>query len=222
MYIYVSQWAVPRAQWAEVAKLNEADRPMMEKLVADGTITGYGEFTNLIHGEGQPTHGNWFTATSEGKILKVLEAFFARPEVTAPVLAASKHWDYFLVSRTHNQRSGKFEGAYLSVSRWDVKPGQDAAFRNLLKKRLLPDLEKLLADGVLVFYTVDAEDYHTEPPGAVEVAFATADASGMDKVAEAIEASFGKIPEAGLALALLTERESHRDFLARVTHMTIK
>jgi len=222
MYIYVSQWAVPRAQWADVAKLNAADRPMMEKLVADGIITGYGEFMNLLHVDGQPTHGDWITATSEGNILKALETFYAQPGLTAPVFAASKHWDYFLVSRTHNQRSGKFDGAYLSISRWDVKPGQGVAFRNLLKRRLVPDLEKLLADRVLVFYTVDAEDYHTQSPGAVEVALATADASGMDKVTQALEASFSKVPEIGLAMALLTERESHRDFLARVTHLTTK
>ena len=111
---------------------------------------------------------------------------------------------------------------FTSFSRWEVKSGQDAAFRNLLKRRLVPDLEKLLADGVLVFYTVDAEHYHTQAPGAVEVVFATADASGMDKVNQALEASFSKIPEIGLAMSSLAEHESHRDFLARVTHLTIK
>ena len=28
---------------------------MMDKLIADGTLTGYGAFTNLIHQEGEPT-----------------------------------------------------------------------------------------------------------------------------------------------------------------------
>ena len=194
----------------------------MDKLVADGTITGYGEFRNLIHAEGQPTHGDWFTATSEGNILKALEAFYARPDVAAPVRAASKHWDYFLVSTMHKERSGKFEGAYLSGSRWEVKAGQGEAFRSLLKSRIVPILEKLLADGVLVFYTVDAEDYHTQEPGVVEVVLATVDASGMDKVSDAFEAAFSKDTELGPAMRALTKGESHRDFLARVTHMASK
>ncbi len=222
MYIYVSQWAVPRAQWADMAKRGDEDRALEEKLLADGTITGYGEFMNLIHVEGQPTHGDWFTATSEGNILKTLEAFYARPGVTAPVRADSKHWDYFLVSTMHKERSGKFDGAYLSGSRWEVKPGQGEAFRNLLKSRIVPILEKLLADGVLVFYTVDAEDYHTQDPGVVEVVLATVDASGMDKVSQAFEAAFSKDTELGPAMRALTKGESHRDFLFRVSHMAIK
>ena len=29
MYIYVSEWAVPRAQWADMAKVDEQDRSLM-------------------------------------------------------------------------------------------------------------------------------------------------------------------------------------------------
>lgn len=222
MYIYVSQWGVPRAQWADAAKLDDEQRALMDKLVADGTLTGYGEFMNMIHAEGGPTHGDWFTATSAGNILKALEAFYARPAVVAPVRAASKHWDYFLVSRTHNDRPGKFDGAYLTGVAWDVKPGQDEAFNNLLKNRMVPILEKLLADGVLVSYSVNGEAYHTQSPGHVEVVYITADASGIDKVHQAFEAAFSKDPELRPAMQSLTEGETHRDFLLRVTHMTIK
>jgi hypothetical protein len=177
---------------------------------------------NLIHVEGEPTHGDWFTATSEGNILKALEAFYARPDVTAPVRAASKHWDYFLVSTMHKERSGKFDGAYLSGSRWEVKPGQGEAFRNLLKSRFVPILEKLLADGVLISYGVNTEDFHKLPPGYYEVVFTTPDASGVDKVTQAFEAAFSKDTELGPAMRALTTTETHRDFLLRVTHMSIK
>jgi hypothetical protein len=222
MFIYVSQWAVPRAQWGEIEKRNDVTRALSDKLVADGTLTGYGEFANLIHQEGQPTHGDWMTADSEGKILKALEAFYAQGDVTAPVLAASKHWDYFLVSRTHKSRSGSSDGAYLSGSRWEVKPGQGMAFHNLLKSRIVPILDKLLADGTLLFYSVDTEDYHTQPPGVVEVVTATPDAAAMDKVSAAFEAAFAKDEEIGPAIAALTKGEGHRDFLSRITHMSSK
>jgi hypothetical protein len=116
MYIYFSGWAVPRAQLPEMAKLGEAQRAVEEKLLADGTITGYGQVINLIHSEGAPTHAHWFTATSEGNIGKALEAFYERPNLTGPVLAASKHWDFFLVSRMYNRQPGTHDGVYLSRS----------------------------------------------------------------------------------------------------------
>jgi hypothetical protein len=222
LYVYVSQWAVPRAQWADMAKLGDEDRALEQKLLADGTITSYGEGMNLIHAEGEPTHVDWFTATSEGNILKALEAFYARQGVTAPVRAASKHWDYFLVSRIHNERSGKYEGGYLTGIAWDVKPGQDRAFLDLVKSRLVPVLEKLLADGVLIFYGVSVENFHKAPPGHYEVVLATTDASGVDKVSQAFEAAFAKDATLGPAMRALTKGESHRDFLLRVTGLTIK
>ena len=45
-----------------MAKLDEQDKPLLDKLVADGTLIGYGAYYNLIHQEGEPTHGSWFTA----------------------------------------------------------------------------------------------------------------------------------------------------------------
>ena len=85
VYTYVAQWDVPRAQWADMVKADDADRPVLDKLIADGTLVGYGAYNNLIHQEGEPTHGTWFSATSEGNLLKALEAIYAQPAlVTAP------------------------------------------------------------------------------------------------------------------------------------------
>jgi hypothetical protein len=124
IYTYVAQWEVPRAQWADIAKVDEADRPILDKLVADGTLIGYGAYTNLIHQEGEPTHGTWFSATSEGNLLKALEAIYAQPGlVTAPVQGASKHWDQILTGDVYNARPGKSNDGYLTWSRWEIKPG---------------------------------------------------------------------------------------------------
>src|SRR3954453_1772003 len=153
IYTYVAQWEVPRAQWADIAKVDEDDRPILDKLVGDGTLIGYGAYSNLIHQEGEPTHGTWFTATSEGNLLKALEAVYAQPgTTTAPVQGASKHWDQILVSRIYNQRSGKSEGGYLAGDQWDVKPGEMRAYNDLVKTSVVPVFEKLLADGVVTSY----------------------------------------------------------------------
>jgi hypothetical protein len=222
MYIYVSHWSVPRAQWGDMAKLGQQHESLEEKLLANGTITGYGHYVNLIHTEVQPTHGEWMTATSEGNVLKALAAFYGSPDVTAPVLAASKHSDNFLVSRIYDSRAGTYDGAYLAGSAWKVKPGQMQNFDAIVKAQVVPILEKELSAGALVSYSVDTQDYHTEAPGVVEVVFIATNATAVDKVNAAFEANFSKDTEIGPALGALTMRDSHRDFLYRVNHMAIK
>jgi hypothetical protein len=222
LYIYVSHWGVPRAQWGDMAKLGQQHEALEDKLLTNGTITGYGHYMNLIHTKGQPTHGEWISATSEGSVLKALAAFYGAPQVTSPVLAASKHSDIFLVSRVYNSRPGTYDGAYLAGSVWKVKPGQMQNFNAIVKARVVPVLEKELAAGALVSYSVDTQDYHTEAPGVVEVVSIATNATAVDKVDKAFEAAFGKDTEIGPALGALTVRDSHRDFLYRVTHMVIK
>jgi len=195
----------------------------MDKLVADGTLTGYGAFTNLIHQEGEPTHGTWFTATSEGKLLKALEAVYAEPgDTTAPVEGASKHWDYLLVSRMYNQRPGKSEGGYLAGDQWDVKPGEMRAYNDLMKSSVVPALEKMLADGVITSYGIDTEDFHTEKLGRVTFHFTTSDTEAFDKASKALDEAFDKSPGLGTAFQSMVEREGHRDFLTRLRYMSNK
>jgi hypothetical protein len=223
VYTYISEWAVQRAQWPDMIKLDDQDKALMEKLVADGTLTGYGAYTNLIHQEGEPTHGTWMTATSEGNILKALEAVYAQPgSTTAPVQDASKHWDYLLVGRIYNQRSGKSQGGYLAGDQWDVKPGQMHAYTELMKSAVVPVFEKLLADGTVTAYGMDTEDFHTQKIGRVMFYFTTADASGFDQASKALDEAFDKNPAMTTALESMVDREGHRDFLDRLRYMNNK
>src|ERR1043166_2138518 len=99
VYTYVSEWAGPRAGWAEYKKEEDADIEAMKKAMGEGTIVSYGTFAVLNHQEGAATHGSWFTATSMANLMKFLEGLRSSPGATAPVLAASKHWDYILSSK---------------------------------------------------------------------------------------------------------------------------
>jgi hypothetical protein len=222
VYTYIAQWAVPRAQWPDMVKLDDQERPLMEKMVADGSILDYGTFTTLIHQEGEPTHGSWFTASSEGKLMKALEQIYALGLTTSPVEAESKHWDLVLHSHSYNGRSGHYEGAYLSGSSWQVKPDEGRAFSELINSSLVPVLDKLVADGSVVSYSLSSEDYHMHKPGTVSLVYTTADANGLDKVDAAFEAAFSKDHSIGPAIATLTDGDEHRDFLLRVSHMMIK
>jgi len=223
IFIYISEWAVPRAQWTQMLKVDDADKPLMDKLVSDGTLTGYGAFTNLIHQEGEPTHGTWMTATSEGNLLKALEALYAHPEsVTAPVEGESKHWDYILVSRMYNQRSGKSENGYLAGEQWTVKPGQMHAYNELLKTQLVPIYEKLLADGTITSYGMGTNDFHTGKMGVVSGWFTTADAASFDKASKTFDDELAKNPTLQGALMSLLDREGHRDILDRLRYANYK
>ena len=222
LYTYIAEWAVPRAQWGDMVKLDDQERPLMEKMVANGDTVEYATFANLIHQEGAPTHGSWFTASSEGKLMKALEQVYALGLTTSPVEANSKHWDTIMVSRTYHWRSGHYENAYLSGSDWHVKPGEGRAFNDLVNSTLVPVFEKLAADGSIVGYAVSSEDYHTDKPGLVSMIFVTADASGLDKAEDALQAALGKDRSLGAAVATMTDGGEHRDFLLHVTHMSVR
>lgn len=222
VYYYVAQWAVPRDLWRDYAKVNADERGLLDSLVADGTLIGYGEFAILLHQEGQPTHGSWFTSNSRGGLLKALEAIYKLPQVTFPVLNQSKHWDFFLVSRMHGEKSGKFQGGYLAGGGFDVKPGQEKTFNELTKKHLVPVLDKLIAEGVITLYSLDTEEYHSETPGRVNFVYTTADADSVDKAENAIEAAVINDPAVETMFRATVDWKGHRDILARVGNMVNK
>jgi len=200
----------------------DAERPLLDKLVADGTLIGYGAYTNLVHQEGEPTHGDWLSATSEGNLLKALEAIYAQPGLTTtPAQGASKHWDQILTSTTYNSKPGKSAG-YLTWSRWQVKPGEMRAYNQLMNKLLVPVLEKLLADGTITSYGTDLEDYHTGPLGVIYEYWTVPDAASLDKANKAMEDTFNSNPALGDAYRALVEREGHRDYLTRLKYMLSK
>jgi len=206
-----------------MVKADEQDRPVLDKLVANGTLVGYGAYTNLIHQEGEPTHGTWFTATSEGNLLKALEAIYAQPGLTtAPVQGASKHWDLILTGSIYNSRPGTSNGGYLTWSQWEVKPGEMHSYSELTKSALVPILEKLLVEGSITSYGTLTEDYHQGKLGVIYEYFTVPDAASLDKANKAFDDAFSNNPALGDAVRALTNREGHRDYLTRLRFMVSK
>ncbi len=219
VYTYVAEWSVPRAQWGDMDKNADAERPLMEKLVADGTIVSYGTYTYVLHTEGEPTHGSWFSASSEGNLLKALETIYAQPAlVTSPAQAASKHWDHLFQSSIYNSKPGK-SGGYISIARWQVKQGQMRAYNQLMKNVMMPVLDKLVADGTITSYGTDMDDYHTGPIGVIYEYITVPDAASLDKANKAIDELFNGNAAMGGAYRALVETEGHRDYLGRVRYM---
>jgi hypothetical protein len=223
-YTYVSEWAVPRSMWPEMTKQEAGNRALLDKFFADGTITGYGEFVSLVHQEGQPTHGEWFESNTQAGIVRVLAAFYAQPALTSPVLAASKHWDYFLASETDEDggKSGAFTNVYLRVFSLRVKEGQEQNFDHLYKTYLAPIYKSLLADGTLLYYGVDGQEVLTSNPGDIDIVTVAANPDALDKAGAALEASFAKNPGAIQALQSTAKRKYVRSSLSFVPYMKAK
>jgi hypothetical protein len=224
VYTYVSEWAVPRNMWADMNKENTATHALFDKFLADGTITGYGEFVNLVHQEGQPTHGSWFTSDSEAGIMKMLAALAAEPSSTSPVLTASKHWDYYLQGDANERghHSGTFTNAYLRVINFQVKPGMGDDFENAYKTYLKPYYDQQMAAGALLSYGMDGENVYTRAPGGVSIFSIAANAEALDKDDAAFAEMMTKNPAVFPAITQSIPSASVRSTLALVTYMKEK
>lgn len=216
MYSYVANWAVPRAQWDAMDKGNAADKPTLDKDMADGTLVGYGYDVNLVHQPDGQTHDDWWSSMSMAGLVKVLDQFAKNGSSTTPVLtSATKHWDDIYVSRFYNWRSGSFKGAYSRAEFYKLKAdAPDDAVEMLSKNLIAPVLEKLIADGTLVEYEIDTEAVHTQDPNGFAIVFVATNADGLDKVNAAVRDSLKANPLGGPAFESMVDYSAHRDELA--------
>ncbi len=218
VYTYVSQWAVPRAQWADMAKGDVQERSTLDKFVADGTLLDYGQFQNLVHQEGHPTHGSWFSATSMASLMKVLNAEMSSAGATAPVLANSKHWDFVLVSTVYNGKPTTQRTGYIVGASFMVKPGHRKDFDTLTRNQVVPLFERLLADGSVSSYGLYDQEI-VEHAGQVTFVYIAPEASGMDKVDAAFNELMSKDPSFGQQFDAAVQPDGEHDFLSRITYM---
>jgi hypothetical protein len=223
IFTYVAQWGVPRAQWDDMEKVNAENKGLLDPLVTDGTLLGYGTFENRIHSDGGYTHGSWFQAASLANIFKALDKLYAQPGgTTKPVQAASKHMDFLMISTIHGAKAVTNSTGYLRVISAEVKPGKMDEFLDAYRRYIVPVYAKLLADGAIVSYQLDSEYNIENAPGRFFSVAVTRDAEGLDKVRMAVGELFEKNPAVIGALVSPTVPNSRNDLLARVTNMTHK
>ena len=79
--------------------------------------------TNEIHTPDGSAHSAWWTATSQGAIMRALHGLQSKPDNPAAA-AVTKHSDMFLYSIAYNVRMGGKKAAYDAVSSYQVKPGK--------------------------------------------------------------------------------------------------
>ena len=217
MYTYVALWTLPRAQWGDWAKNEEADAKILKDAMANGTLVAYGDDVNLIHQPEQPTHDDWFQSMSMAGLMNTLDQFYKSGSTTSPLLtSATKHWDNIYVSRYYNWHGGSWQGTYSYGSSYKLK--EDApndAIDTLAKAVIVPRMEKLLADGVIHEYEIDTEAVHTMSPGTFWVFWIGANADSLDKVTGSLRDSLKANPLISPAFQSMVDFKDHRDYLAR-------
>jgi hypothetical protein len=217
MYSYIANWQIPRAQWGEMAKANGADKGILDKALADGTIVGYGNDEALVHQADGDTHDNWWSSTSMAGLIKVLDAFYAAGTVTSPALAsATKHSDAILVSHYYNWHSGAYKTSYTHVGSYKLKAdAPDDAVETVSKRIVVPLLEKMLASGAIREYEVDTEAIHTTSPDRFWIVYVASNPEGLDAVNAALAESVKANPFFGSAFGSMTDSSAHRDELIK-------
>jgi hypothetical protein len=219
LYSYVSNWAIPRAQWADMAKASADDQKTLDKALADGTIVGYGSDMNMIHEADGETHDDWWSATSMAGLLHVLEQFYKSGTPTSPVLAsATKHWDSMYVSHHYNWHAGSWKDVYTHTASYKLKKdAPDDAVEMLSKSLMVPLMEKMLAEGAIHEYEIDTQAIHTGDPNMFFVFYIAANAEGLDKVNAGLQAMMKANPLGGPAFGSMVDFTAHRDGLLRST-----
>jgi hypothetical protein len=217
VYTYVSQFQVPRANWAAYAEDTEKTVvPIVEKLTADGTILSWSTFEQVIHTPEGYTHGAAWSSTSISGLMKVLDE--VRKAGPRPgQIAATKHEDYLM--QTSMYRMGSGTPAYLRVVCSNAKADKPGDYAATLKKLLVPTFEEQVKKGVATYYGVDEQYVNTSAPSTRCVVITYPNAEGMDKWAAAINATMSKWSPAERAeFAGSTVLDSRRDIMARITH----
>src|SRR5260370_11986845 len=74
VYTFVSQFQVPRANWAQYAE--DAEKtfvPIAEKMLADGSIVSWSTFENVVHTPEGYTHGAPWSSSSIAGLMKLCD-----------------------------------------------------------------------------------------------------------------------------------------------------
>ncbi|HUE55910.1 MAG TPA: hypothetical protein VMO76_08770 [Candidatus Udaeobacter sp.] len=217
VYTYVSQFQIPRANWAAYAEDTEKSFvPVVEKSLADGAILSWSTFEQVVHTPDGYTHGAAWSSTSIAGLMKVLDE--VRKAGPRPgQIAATKHED--LLMQTSLYHAGSGTPAYVRVVCQMAKADKPGEYAAALKKYLVATFEEQVAKGAATYYGLDEQYVNTAPPSIRCLVINYPNAEGMDKWASAISATLGKMSAADRAEFYgSTVADSRRDIMARITH----
>jgi hypothetical protein len=217
VYTFVSQFQVPRANWAQYSEDTEKTFvPVAEKMLADGNIVSWSTFEQVVHTPDGFTHGAAWSSNSLAGLMKVLDE--VRKNGPRPgQIAATKHEDYLMQSSMYHVGSGT--PTYLRVVCSLAKADKPADYAAAIKKYLVPTFEEQIKKGAATYYGLDEQYVNNSAQSMRCLVITYPNADGMDKWATAINATLGKMsPTDRDAFFGTTVPDSRRDIMARITH----
>lgn len=208
------------------------DKPVFEKLLADGTISSYGLAHQLV---GPPTESYmyWVTAADWSAMGKVEKAFEEHYKAMKPEEAKASMEAFLGATQPEKESSGVvrhvvFHGTpgakpnFLMRHVYKVKPGKGSAAVKMYKEYDVPVYQKLLEAGVISGYGLAVPDMHTGAGwthtgwvtfadmsniDAMDKAFDEADKARGEAVTETLEAAWSQ----------LHDMDSHWDSLMKIS-----
>ncbi len=217
VYTFVSQFQVPRANWAQYSEeIEKTFVPIAERLMADGSIVSWSTFENVVHTPEGYTHGSAWSSSSIAGLMKVLDEI--RKAGPRPgQIAATRHEDLLMQTTMYHVGSGT--PAYLRVVCSNAKADKPEGYTATLKKLLVPTFEEQIKKGEATYYGVDEQYVNNAAQSLRCVVITYPNADGMDKWATAINTTMSKWSPAERAeFAGASVPDSRRDFMARITH----
>src|SRR5467141_2004477 len=190
VYTFVSQFQVPRANWAQYSEDTEKTFvPIAEKMLADGSIASWSTFEQVVHTPDGYTHGAAWSSNSIAGLMKVLDE--VRKNGPRPgQIAATKHED--LLMQTSLYHAGSGTPAYLRVVCSMAKADKPEGYTATMKKLLVPTFEEQVKKGVATYYGIDQQYVNTSAQSLRCVVIEYPNAEGMDKWAADLNTTMGK------------------------------
>jgi len=188
--------------------------PVRDKLLADGVVQAWGMETPVLRSPGGTTHLIWFAVANWDGVEKVMngmeaqQAKMAAAEVQSKTkTTAERQRETLDMSKTRDWLTRDIVASFgpnpaagiLPITRYNfvkVKPGKGGEYRATWEKYNKPVFDKLLADGVVLAYGLAAEEVKTDGDFTHFVWMATANMSGLDKIAAAFAADRARRTEA--------------------------
>jgi len=232
---YLAEFQIhPAKAQAFIGLVKKHDKPVLDRLMTEGAVLAWGLDTTVIHREEGSNFLFWFV-TADYAGMDTVFAELEKMEESIPAedqakfmdsVDFKKHHDHILKAIHVNVSPTEPEGpVYTNYSSLKVKPGKSREYTEYYKKYTVPVLDPLVADGTLIGYGLDREDFHTEEPEWRFIWIATPNLAAFDKTDAAFAAARETMSRADISIMEntyreLTEAGVHRDYFFRSIPMT--
>jgi hypothetical protein len=202
--VSVATFKVPPTNQHAFVEKGKVFVPVLDKLMASGSVLAYGIDTDILHVPGETNVAFWVVVPNYAALDKegaaIDEFIAANPGVMQELTAMSDpaaHHD--LIIRTREESHKSVPPGSTPIGDFDmvrVKPGHMQEFMELFRKYDKPVYEKLVTDGVIYAYELDTEAVHTMEPGLMWTIVTMPNLAAKDKVNAAFEEADKNLPEA--------------------------